>query len=279
MLLAQAHITIRNRKYGVDTAVTRTILTAVTNVDGRVPWHEGQIEPVSREILPTAPLAEAQFGPLPAPLCQPVTMRRMQQDWVDWLAQHTEVLVQANELLGLYAGPDVPARQFHQMCLEAVQPKIETEMQKAAIPHDRQINTLRQKITREQRELEGDQADLSHSKQKEALTHTKTVLGIFGRGRSKRIEQSHRQRRLTEKAAAEVTESHETLAALQQELARLEMVKEQELAAARQKWIAVAEKVTAVPLTPFKKDVAVTLFGVAWVPVITVPDAGQDAVE
>ncbi len=269
MLLAQAHITIRNRKYGVDTAVTRAILTAVTDADGRVAWHEGQIEPVSRDNLPAAPLPDAQFAPLPAPLSQAATMRRMQQDWVDWLAQHTEVLVQANEQLGLYAGPDVPTGQFHQMCLEAVQPKIEMEMQKTAVPHDRQISALRQKITREQRELEEDQADLSHHKQKEVFTHTKTVLGILGRGRSKRIEQSHRQRRLTEKAEAEVTESQESLAAMQQELARLEAVKEQELAAARRKWIEVAERVTAVPITPFKKDVAVTLFGVAWVPVIS----------
>lgn len=267
MLLAQAHITVRNRKYGVDTAVTRAILTAVTDADGRVLWHEGQIEPVNRENLPTAPLPDAQFAPLPSPLGQAAMMRRMQQDWVDWLAQHTEVLVQANEQLGLYAGPDVPAGQFHQQCLEAVQPKIEAEMQKTAVPHDRQISALRQKITREQRELEEDQADLSHSKQKEAFTHTKTVLGIFGRGRSKRIEQSHRQRRLTEKAAAEVTESQESLAAMQQELARLEAVKEQETAAARQKWVEVAERITAVSITPFKKDVAVTHFGVAWVPV------------
>ncbi len=271
MLLAQAHITIRNRKYGVDTAVTRTILTAVTDADGRVLWQEGQIEPVNRDELPTAPLPDAQFAPLPAALSHTPTLRRMQQDWVDWLAQHTEVLVQANEQLGLYAGPDVPAGQFHQQCREAVQPKIEAELQKAAAAHDRQISALRQKIGREQRELEEDQADLSHSKQKEVFTHTKTVLGILGRGRSKRLEQSHRQRRLTEKAEAEVAESQESLAAMQQELARLEAVKEQGLVAARRKWIEVAEKVTAVPLTPFKKDVAITLFGIAWVPTTAVP--------
>ncbi len=273
MLLAQAHITIRNRKYGVDTAVTRTILTAVTGADGRVPWHEGQIEAVNRDTLSATPLPDAQFAPLPAALSHAPTLRRMQQDWVDWLAQHAEVLVQANEQLGLYAAPDVPAGQFRQLCLEAVQPKIEMEMQKTTVAHDRQISALKQKIAREERELDEDQADLSHHKQKEVFTHTKTVLGIFGRGRSKRMEQSHRQRRLTEKAEAEVTESQEALAAMQQELARLEAVKEQELAAARQKWIEVAERVTAVAITPFKKDVAVTLFGVAWIPAAVLNEA------
>ncbi|NJN54251.1 MAG: hypothetical protein HC804_05505 [Anaerolineae bacterium] len=253
MLLAQAHITFRNRKYGVDTAVTRTLLTAVTDPDGRVPWADGAAASLDRDTLQTEPRPDASFAPLPPPLRDAAAMRRMQQDWADWLAQHSEVLVQANVQLGLYAAPDVPAGQFHQQCLEAVQPKIEVEMQKAAVPHDRQISALRQKITREQRELDEDQADLSHNKQKEALTHTKTVLGIFGRGRSKRIEQSHRQRRLTEKAASEVTESQETLAAMEQELSRLEAVKEQELAAVRQKWVAVAEGITAVPITPFKK--------------------------
>lgn len=275
LLLAQAHITVRNRKFNVDTAVTHAILTEVTDPDGRVRWAIDPVTPFNRDSLQREPAPLAQFGELPPALSNLQTMRRMQQDFIDWLYQHKEIAAQANEALSLYAGPDVPASHFRQLCLEAVQPKIEAETQKAAARHARQIEALRQKLAREQRELADDQAELSHRKQKEALTHARTVFGIFGRGRGRRLEQSQNQRRQTQKAETAVKASEQEIAALQQELERLETEKAQELAAIRHKWLTTAETVTAVSITPFKKDIDPDVFGVAWFPYHLIQTGGQ----
>ncbi|MCP4358958.1 MAG: hypothetical protein GY796_13140, partial [Chloroflexi bacterium] len=263
MLLAQAHIIIRNRKYKVDTAVDHTILTEVADPDGRVRWQGNQIAPRDRDDLKSEPVALAQFDELAPPLNNLQTIRRMQKDFVDWLYQHKELSAKANEQLKIYAGPDVSADQFRQMCMEAAQPKYRAEARKTAARHDRQLDAARKKLSREERELESDRDELSHRKQQEALTHAKTAFSLF---RRRSIDQSLSKRRQTQRAEAEVEESVDEIAAIKRELARLEQERDQELDTVKRKWLDVVENVTAVSVTPYKKDIDPILFGLAWFP-------------
>lgn len=263
LLLAQAHITIRNRKFNVDTAVTHTILTEVADPDGRVRWQGDQIEAVDRDSLKSEPVALAQFDALERPLNDLQTMRKMKQDFVDWLYQHKEVTAKANEPLKIFAGPNMSDEQFRQLCMEAAQPKYQAEARKVSARHERQMEGTRKKLAREERELEEDQAELSHRKKQETLTHAKTAFSLFRRNR---IDQSLTKRRQTQKAEAEVKESIDEIDALKRELARLEADKEDELDDVKRKWLAVVDDVTEVGVTPFKKDIDPMLFGVAWLP-------------
>jgi len=247
----------------VDTAVDHTILTATADPDGRVRWQSDQIEPLDRDRLKSEPVALAQFDELAPPLNNLQTIRKMQKDFVDWLYQHKEVPAKANEKLKVYAGPDMSEEQFRQLCMEAAQPKYQAEARKTAARHERQIDAARKKLSREERELEDDRAELSHRKQQEALTHAKTAFSLF---RRRSIDRSLNKRRQRQRAEAEVEESVDEIAAIKRELARLEEERDEALDSVEQKWLDVAENVTAVPVTPYKKDIDPVLFGLAWFP-------------
>lgn len=263
MLLAQAVLVIRNRKYNVDVTLTHTTLQTVTDPDGRIRWQDDLIPAINRADLPAEPLPLAQFEDALPPLTDLQLMRKMQQDFVDWLYQHKTIPVRANENLAVYAGPQIAEDEFRKMCMEAAEPRYKAEAQKVAARHDRKIDIVRQKLKREQRELEDDQDELSHRKHQEALTHAKTVFTLFRRNR---IDQSLNKRRMTQKAHADVKESLDEVELLQREIDRLEVEKEQELDAVEQKWLDVVDDVTETAVTPFKKDIDTTLFGIAWMP-------------
>ena len=263
MLLAQANVKIRNRKYGVDLDVTHTTLQTVTDPNGYVRWQEKLDGALAYEDLKTEPVALAQFEAIDVPLTDLRTIRKMKQDFVDWLYQHKEIPVRANESLKVYGGPQISDKTFRERCMEAAEPKYKAEARKVATRHDRKIDSMHQKLKREERELEDDQDELAHRKRDEALTHTKTVFTLFRRNR---IDQSLSKRRNTQKAEADVQESIDEIASIKREIKRLEHEKDAELDSVKQKWLDVVDDVTEVKVTPFKKDIDPVFFGVVWHP-------------
>jgi hypothetical protein len=105
-------------------------------------------------------------------------------------------------------------------------------------------------------------------------THLETVLGLFG-GRRRSITSSLRKRRLTEKAKADVEESEEAIDEFQEQLEELAEEQAEAVAEVEEKWAAIAADTTEIPITPYKKDVRVTMFGVAWFPYHVVDVAGR----
>jgi hypothetical protein len=71
---------------------------------------------------------------------------------------------------------------------------------------------------------------------------------------------------MTQKAKADVEESEEAIAEFEAQLEELAEEATEALAEIEEKWTEFAADVTEIPVTPYKKDVAVTVFGVAWFP-------------
>ena len=71
---------------------------------------------------------------------------------------------------------------------------------------------------------------------------------------------------MAEKAEADVEESEDAIEDYEQDIAELQQEKERALEEINQKWREIADDMTEIPLTPYKKDILIDLFGVAWMP-------------
>jgi hypothetical protein len=96
-------------------------------------------------------------------------------------------------------------------------------------------------------------------------THFETILSLFG-GRRRSISSSLSKRRMTKKAEMDVEESKDSIEEFTEEIEALEEEKAEAIAEIKQKWAEIAVDVSLIPVTPYKKDISVTLFGVAWFP-------------
>ncbi|MCA9967518.1 MAG: hypothetical protein KC423_24885, partial [Anaerolineales bacterium] len=202
------------------------------------------------------------------------TLKSLQKDFVDWIYRGAELTVQANETLKLYAGPDVTPTAFAQQCAEAADAAADAEVEKLRGSYGKKVDALREKLAREERELREDEADLSRRKREEMGTHAETVFGfLFGRKRS--ISSSMSKRRMTSRAQEDVEESEEEITRLNKEIEELQAEIEAQIDAIEDKWEAVATEVTTVPITPYKKDIGLDLFGVAWLPYHLVETNGR----
>jgi chromosome segregation ATPase len=206
-------------------------------------------------------------------------MKALERDYVDWIYRSVTVTARANEVLKVYAGPDVSQAEFMKACAETARDERDMEIEKKSAQFDRKIKSLEDKIAREERELREDEAELSHRKMEELGTHAENVLGLFGgRKSSRRLSSSLSKRRMTEKAKADVEESLDALEDYKLQIEELEAERNQVIEEISDRWGDIVNDINEVTVTPTKTNIFVELFGVAWMPYYLV-DSGGEIVE
>ena len=264
-LIAQAYIRFRNRKYNLDFETFRTVLVSDPGRRGVVHWEEFTTEPLDSRQLDGQPIPDSRFGSLEAPFSEASVLRSMRTDFLDWAYRSSEVKVRVNEKLNVYAGPEISEDDFNKMCLEAAEEKREAETKKVSAAVDKKIERLQDRLEREKQELREDESELSSRKMEEWGNYAETALSLFG-GRKRSLSSSLSKRRMAAKAKADVEESHEAIANFERTIKTLEQDKDEVLQEIKGKWDEVAANYDEIDISPFKKDVQLDMFGVAWFP-------------
>lgn len=265
VLLAQADIRFLNRKYNLDMQVRRTAVVPEIDERGAVRWGDFNASPIAVDKLDRQPLPQARFTDLSGALNNARALTALGKDFVDWAYRGTEIVVKANETLKVYAGPDVSAEQFARLCTDAAATGLAAEQDKVEALFEKKIDAIEIKLTREERELRDGEAELSQRKQEEMATHAETFLSLFSR-RKRSVSSSLTKRRMTAKADEDVQESKAAIADFQTQMDALAKEMSAALDEVKAKWATIAADTSEIKVTPFKKDVALELFGVAWLP-------------
>ena len=266
-LLGSAEVHILDRKHGVDSEITRTVLVKSPEKRGSVRWED---YPLSSEVLDrveTSPVPAARFSSIDAPLNDVKLMTALQKDFTDWVFRNSSVKARVNQALKVFAGPDVSPAEFMKACADAARDARDAEIEKKTAQIDRQLKSLEDKLAREERELGKDEDELSNRKMEEAGTHIENITGLFGgRRKASRLSSSLTKRRMTQQARADVEESKEAIQQFNQDIIDLQKRREEVVAEINDRWGRVVNEITEVTIAPKKTDVLVNVFGVAWMP-------------
>jgi len=182
--------------------------------------------------------------------------------------------VRGNQKLKVYSGPEVSQAEFRRLCADAAREGRDAELKKVEASYDKKLTTLEDRMKREERELRLDEAELRDRRVEEYGTHAENVLSLLSR-RRKRLSTSLTKRRLTEQAKADVEESLAAIEEYERQINDLENEKAQALQDVNDKWADIADDMEEIPVRPYKKDIMVDLFGVAWVPYHIVQAGGR----
>ncbi len=80
---------------------------------------------------------------------------------------------------------------------------------------------------------------------------------------------------MTQQAKDDFEQEEEELAAMKKQLDALEAEQDAAIEDAKDKWAEIASDVSEVPLNPYKKDIFVEMFGVAWAPYYQIRDGSR----
>ncbi len=271
VLLSQAVIRFINRKYFLDYEGRKTVIIQTPDRHGFIHWEEYLVPAIEIRQLANNGEPQARFYPVEAPLNDLKILQMMKKDFLDWVYHNAQITLYYHEALKLYSTITESKDEFLNRCNLAAQKVIEAESKKIAATFDKKISDLQLKISREERELEMDQEELSQRRMEEYGTHAENILGLLGgRRSSRRVTTSLSKHRLTTKAKADVEESQKAIAEYKQQIARLEIEKNQAIEDMKQKWIEATKSIIEMPIQAQKKDIQLELFGVAWMPMYIV---------
>jgi DNA helicase HerA-like ATPase len=274
VLLIQADIRYLQRKYDLDHEEKRAVLVPDPDPRGVVRWENYQTHPVNPDQLARDAAPGARFGLLEAPFNDARTIKSLESDFVDWVYRRSSVTVFANESLKLYAGPETTEGGFRKQISDEARQALEEEMDTTRDKLQKKYDVLQKKLDREKRELEDDRTEHSQRKLEEFTTHFENLFGGKAYGR-RRISSSLSKRRMTRKAKDDIEESEDMIEDLEGDIALLAKEMEEAIDELEAKWAEVARQVTEITVNPYKKDILVEIFGVAWMPYHLVEVAGQ----
>jgi hypothetical protein len=183
-----------------------------------------------------------------------------------------------NKLLKVIARPGMTQAEFMTECTIAARSGRDLDLQKSLSTIDRQLDSLERKLEKEQAELRNDQEELDSRKMEQTHSIAENVLGIFSKGKTRRLKGAIAKDRLKDQAEADVEESRISIDQLKEQITDLHKQKEQKTQEITARWGEMVEKENEIVLTPRKSDVFIDHFGIAWMPFYQVV-AGDQTIE
>jgi len=273
-LVAQANIRFMKRNYNLDYDLVTTALVREPDQTGRVRWEDWVADPIDLDELEPGARAEARFHELISPLSDGPKLRDLETDFKDWIYHSVSVSVRSNEELEVFVGPEVSQGDFRRMCAEATESALKEEKKKVTASFEKKLDTIKDRLMREKRELDEDETELSQRKMEEVGKHAENLISLLA-GRKRSISTSLTKRRMTSQAKADVKESLDTIEQYKKEIEDLERDRLSALAEVEEKWRDILESDTEIPVTPYKKDILIDLYGVGWLPYYVYDDGGK----
>jgi len=278
ILIASAQIRILDRKYGVDTELTKTALVESPDRRGVVRWDDFPYAGPSLEKIDNTPAPSARFDALEAPLNDAKLMTALQKDFADFLFRNTEVAARENRALKITAGPDVSQAEFMKACADSAREARDAEIAKKTSAIEKKIKSVEDKMAREERDLRQNQDDLRNRNIEAGINGVEAVAGFFGLGRKKSLSTSVSKMRMAQNERANVDASAEAIAQYKKDLEDLQRERDAASAEINDRWGHVVNDINEVTVKPKKTDIYVNLFGVAWKPYYVV-QAGNETIE
>ena len=273
-VLAQAEVHYTSRQYNLDTA--RKVAAVVEDPgNGLIHWEDNTISAIDPKQLAAQPQPNASFHILPAWLSDKVRVADMGKDFLDWVFRTGAIKIKANNLLKVYAGPEVSADAFRQQCAQAVQSAMQTEVEKIDQTYAVKLAALQNKIEAQQMDVKAAENALSQRTMEEVATGGAVVLGLLGVGRKKSLSSSVSKVRMTQGAKDKVEKEKLDLQNLQEQLQQLQAAKDAALKTLNDKYSAQSGQISEIPVAPTKSSIFSDVFGVAWMPYYAVKNNGQ----
>jgi hypothetical protein len=237
------------------------------NKSGLVRWENYLRDSVDQGDLDASPAIDSTFLPLEAPLTSSKTVSSLEKDFVDWVYQSKRLELLHHEPSGSYSQPGMSKEAFMASIDDQIEDALDDEIDKLKAKYKTKVESIQKKIKAEQRELAQDEQELKQRKMEELGTHAENILGFVTGSRSKRrVSTSMTKRRMTSKAKADVEESLDVIEELESDLAELAEEMNKAIEELETEWKHQDANLSTIAVTPYKKDIHVDLFGVAWQP-------------
>jgi hypothetical protein len=272
-VLAQAEVRYTSRQYNIDTS--RKVAAVVEDPgSGLIHWEDLSLPAVDPKKLSAQPQPGAVYTIVPGWLNDKSKLSDMSKDFLDWIYRSCTLKVKANNLLKVYAGPEITAEAFKQQCLQAVSTAMQAELDKINQTYSTRILTLQNKIEAQEMDVKAAGNSVNQRTLEEVASAGAIALSLLG-GRKKSLSSSVSKERMRQTAKDRLEKEKLDLQNLHEQLQQLQSTRDTALKAVNDKWSAQTDQISEISLAPTKSSLFSEVFGVAWMPYYRIQNNGQ----
>ena len=270
-VLLQAHVLYTDRKgsYSKRLRYAALISDPVKHPNPR--FEKFTIAPFDPDNLETEPEDDVLYGEID-PIMQSVRkIKPLSTKYKNYIYREAVMPLYRNTPLKLTSQPDESEQEFLDRCHQAGDDREDAEIVKVQARFDKQLERLKTKLRREQRDLDEDEDTLNALKMETMVNYGKAIANIAGgffggRRRRSGLSTALTKRRQQKNARADVRESIEEIAVLREQLDELTRKHELQMIDIDKQWSETAAGIEIIKVSPLKKNIAIEVFGVAWQP-------------
>ena len=265
-LAGQVRVAFLDRKHNINKEKVYAVRIEEMRRKGLVRWNDHLVAPIDIDDLARSPLPNASFDTLDdLPVIDSKYIKSLKSDFQDWIYRTQTMVVRVNEALDVVAGPDVSEDEFEKLCAKAAEKKKDEALDAIRDKYETKLDKIEDKLQDEIQDLEEDKAELSHRRMEEGGKALENIIGLIG-GRRRSLSTSLTKRRMTSKAKADMKATEQEIKELEEELAAMEVELVEELEKAGEDWEDVMGQTVEVPVSPYKKNIFIEMFGLVWLP-------------
>ena len=272
-VFAQADVHYTSRQYNLDTS--RKIAAVVEDPgNGLIHWENFTLSAIDLQKLASQPQPNSIYHTVPGWLADKARVAAMGKDFLDWVFRTGAIKIKANNLLKVYAGPEISDEAFKQQCSQAIQTAMQGDVDKINQTYTAKIATLQNKIEAQEMDVKAAENSVSQRTLEEVATGGALVLSLLG-GRKKSLSSGISKVRLTQSAKDKLDKEKLDLDNLKEQLQQLQQAKEAAQKTLNDKWSLQAGQISEIPVTPVKSNIFSDVFGVAWMPYYLIKTVSQ----
>ncbi len=254
------------------------LLVSPPNGSNLVRWDEASEVEIDERDLAVQPESDAVFGEVPATINSARKLATLRSDLAEYLYRNLTYPLLFSPSLKVYSEPGEDERAFKIRLQQAAREQRDDEVDKLQAKYQTKLDSLQEKLRREEIELQKDETAYNARKQQEMLSAGDSLLSFFG-GRKRvttALSSASQKRQMTERAKQEVVESQQTIAQLNQQIQEMQAEMDGISREAAARWDQAQHEIEQYPVRPRKTDVNIQHLAVAWTPqwLVTITDAG-----
>ena len=274
MVLRASRVLINDKKAGVEFTDESAVIAPVDAGRGDADWTNAEALEEDPASLPRKPEPGIPYLPLPKELSSGTWFSARKKEFADELARTSKLDLLQSPCTGLVSQPGEDERDFR---IRATQRAREMRDERVALLRE----DYAKRIARETDDVERARVALEREKEQSrgakftALANVgASLLGALFGGKKKLTATNVRRVASAGGAvtrsmgqASDVERAEDKLAAEEEDVAKLEAELAEKIAGLERTLDPISESLATITLKPLKKDISVTAFGIAWVPV------------
>jgi hypothetical protein len=259
-----------NAKYKVDTTETLALAAQLEEGPVALDWDSAvEFDPIAVE---ASPIRDGEYADLPTAAQNVSNFRKWNKDLLRWVRQNRPLVLLHSKSFGLISQLGESEGEFRLRMAQIMREKRDLEVEKLRKKYDKRFTTLKDRLMRAEQAIAREDEQAKASKMQTAISFGTAILGAFlGRKAvsatsAQRVGTAMRSASRVQKEKMDVARAQERAEAVRRQLSELDDRLQEDIDAIAFSLDAEAEELEKISVKPKSTDIALEIFGLAWMP-------------